>query len=93
MLNILGQSNLKATGIRALVQGIAASGTALAGLAAIASKQILYSVCHLGVIEAGGEGCMKLKRQREGECSLKGFKTVSFLPPNTISNDKLKLAY
>lgn len=46
---------MKATDIRALVQGMTASGMALAGLAAKGSKQVLYSFCHLGVIEAGGE--------------------------------------
>lgn len=55
MLNIIGQSNLKTADIRALVHGTTASDMALAGLAAIGSKQVLYNFCHLGVIEAGGE--------------------------------------
>lgn len=46
---------MKATDIRALVQGITASGMALAGLAAKGNIQVLYNFCHLGVIEAGGE--------------------------------------
>lgn len=93
MLNILGQSNMKATDIRALVQGITASGLALADLAAMGPKQVLHSFCHLGVIEAGGEWCMKLKRQREGGMQFRGFKNCQFSSPNAISNDKLNLAY